>query len=165
MVRAWVVRMNRPVNITRVEAMPGYAEIGITTNFSFLRGGSDPRAYVHQASKLGIPVIGIADHNTLAGVVRAYKELDNDEVLHKPKLLIGARIVFIDGTPDILVYPRDRAAYGRLCQLLTRGKRGSDADKVEKGECRLTFDDLLEFTEGQLLVLTLPHRFDAAGAS
>ena len=50
---------------------PAYAEIGITTNFSFLRGGSDPRAYVHQASALGIPVIGIADHNTLAGVVRA----------------------------------------------------------------------------------------------
>jgi len=94
----------------------GYAEIGITTNFSFLRGGSDPRAYVHQASELGIPVIGIADRNTLAGVVRAWKELDNPEVTHKPKLLIGARLVFIDGTPDILVYPRNRAAYGRLCQ-------------------------------------------------
>lgn len=137
-----------------------YAEIGITTNFSFLRGGSDPRAYVHQAIILGIPAIGIADHNTLAGVVRAYKELDNAEVLHKPKLLIGARIVFIDGTPDILVYPRDRAAYGRLCQLLTRGKRGDDITRIEKGECRLTFADLLEFSEGQLLVLTLPHRFE-----
>lgn len=143
---------------------PDYAEIGITTNFSFLRGGSDPRAYVHQASKLGIPVIGIADHNTLAGVVRAYKELDNDKVLHKPKLLIGARIVFIDGTPDIFVYPRDRTAYGRLCQLLTRGKRGDDITRIEKGECRLTFADLLEFSEGQLLVLTLPHRFDDAKA-
>ncbi|MFK4508913.1 error-prone DNA polymerase [Bradyrhizobium daqingense] len=143
---------------------PAYAEIGITTNFSFLRGGSDPRAYVHQASALGIPVIGIADHNTLAGVVRAYKELDNDKVLRKPKLLIGARIVFVDGTPDILVYPRDRAAYGRLCQLLTRGKRGDDATRIEKGECRLTFADLLEFTEGQLLVLTMPHRFDPAQA-
>jgi error-prone DNA polymerase len=139
---------------------PAYAEIGITTNFSFLRGGSDPRAYVHQASILGIPVIGIADHNTLAGVVRAYKELDNDKVLHKPKLLIGARIVFIDGTPDIFVYPRDRAAYGRLCQLLTKGKRGDDVTRIEKGECRLTFADLLEFSEGQLLVLTLPHRFE-----
>jgi len=137
-----------------------YAEIGITTNFSFLRGGSDPRAYVHQASILGIPAIGIADHNTLAGVVRAYKELDNAEVLHKPKLLIGARIVFIDGTPDILVYPRDRAAYGRLCQLLTRGKRGDDITRIEKGECHLAFSDLLEFSEGQLLVLTLPHRFE-----
>lgn len=143
---------------------PDYAEIGITTNFSFLRGGSDPRAYVHQASKLGIPVIGIADHNTLAGVVRAWNELDNDKVLHKPKLLIGARIVFIDGTPDIFVYPRDRAAYGRLCQLLTRGKRGDDITRIEKGECRLTFADLLEFSEGQLLILTLPHRFDDAKA-
>lgn len=141
-----------------------YAEIGITTNFSFLRGGSDPRAYVHQASILGLPVIGIADHNTLAGVVRAYKELDNDKVLHKPKLLIGARIVFIDGTPDILVYPRDRAAYGRLCQLLTKGKRGDDITRIEKGECRLTFADLLEFSEGQLLVLTLPHRFEPVQA-
>ncbi|UPJ46883.1 error-prone DNA polymerase [Bradyrhizobium sp. 200] len=141
-----------------------YAEIGITTNFSFLRGGSDPRAYVHQASELGIPAIGIADHNTLAGVVRAYKELDNPEVKHKPKLLIGARLVFIDDTPDILVYPRDRTAYGRLCQLLTRGKRGDDITRIEKGECHLRFDDLLEFAEGQLLVLALPHRFDAAEA-
>ena len=150
--------MNGPVS------NPGYAEIGITTNFSFLRGGSDPRAYVHQASELGIPAIGIADHNTLAGVVRAWKELDNPEVTHKPKLLIGARLVFIDGTPDILVYPRDRAAYGRLCQLLTRGKRGDDITRIEKGECHLRFDDLLEFAEGQLLVLALPHRFDAASA-
>jgi error-prone DNA polymerase len=144
--------------------IPGYAEIGITTNFSFLRGGSDPRAYVHQASELGIPAIGIADHNTLAGVVRAYKELENPEVTHKPKLLIGTRLVFIDGTPDILIYPRDRAAYGRLCQLLTRGKRGDDITRIEKGECHLRFDDLLEFAEGQLLVLALPHRFDAAEA-
>ena len=143
---------------------PGYAEIGITTNFSFLRGGSDPRAYVHEASRLQIPVIGIADHNTLAGVVRAYKELDNPEVTHRPKLLIGARIVFVDGTPDILVYPRNRAAYGRLCQLLTRGKRGSGIERIEKGECHLRLSDLLEFGEGQLLILALPHRFDAAQA-
>jgi error-prone DNA polymerase len=138
-----------------------YAEIGITTNFSFLRGGSHPQDYVHQASKLRLPVIGIADHNTLAGVVRAYKELENHEIEYKPKLLIGARLVFMDGTPDILVYPRDRAAYGRLCQLLTRGKRGDD---TEKGECHLGLDDLLEFAEGQLLVVTLPHRFEAAKA-
>jgi error-prone DNA polymerase len=141
-----------------------YAEIGITTNFSFLRGGSDPRSYVHQASRLRLPAIGIADHNTLAGVVRAYKELGNPEVEYVPKLLIGSRLVFMDGTPDILVYPRDREAYGRLCQLLTRGKRGDDTEKIEKGECHLKLDDLLEFSEGQLLVLVLPHRFEAARA-
>src|SRR3984893_5422064 len=157
MVRARAVLMNGPVKIP-------YAEIGITTNFSFLRGGSDPRAYVHEASRLGIPVIGIADHNTLSGVVRAWKELGNPDVIHKPKLLIGARLVFIDGTPDILVYPRDRAAYGRLCQLLTRGKRGDDITRIEKGESHLTFDDLLEFAEGQLLVRALPHRFDTSKA-
>ena len=138
-----------------------YAEIGITTNFSFLRGGSDPRAYVHQASELRVPVIGIADHNTLAGVVRAYKELENPSIKYKPRLLIGARLVFMDDTPDILVYPRDRAAYGRLCQLLTRGKRG---ENTEKGDCHLKFADLLEFAEGQLLVLVLPHRFEAEKA-
>jgi error-prone DNA polymerase len=149
--------MNGPLKIP-------YAEIGITTNFSFLRGGSDPRAYVHEASRLGIPVIGIADHNTLSGVVRAYKELDNPEVENKPKLLIGARLVFIDGTPDIFVYPRDRAAYGLLCQLLTRGKRGDDITRIEKGECHLTLGDLLEFSKGQLLVLTLPHRFETEKA-
>src|SRR5579871_1750509 len=134
-----------------------YAEIGITTNFSFLRGGSHPQAYVHQAGELRIPVIGIADHNTLAGVVRAFKELENPDIAHKPRLLIGSRIVFIDGTPDILVFPRDRAAYGRLCQLLTRGKRGED---TLKGECHLKIEDLLEFAQGQLLVLVLPHRFE-----
>jgi error-prone DNA polymerase len=133
-----------------------YAEIGITTNFSFLRGGSHPQDYVHQAGQLRLPAIGIADHNTLAGVVRAYKELDSPLVKYKPRLLIGSRLVFIDDTPDILVFPRDRAAYGRLCQLLTRGKRGED---TLKGECHLKLDDLLEFAEGQLLVLALPHRF------
>ncbi|MGN6115771.1 MAG: error-prone DNA polymerase, partial [Nitrobacter sp.] len=139
--------------------IPAYAEIGIATNFSFLQGGSHPQEYVHQASELRLPVIGIADCNTLAGVVRAYNELENPEVLYKPRLLVGSRLVFIDGTPDILVYPRDRAAYGRLCQLLSRGKLAA-----EKGECRLTLEDLLEFSEGQLLILTLPHRFETAVA-
>src|ERR1700732_2006268 len=151
LVRAWAVRMN---NVA-------YAEIGITTNFSFLRAGPLPQDYVHEASKLRLPVIGIADHNTLAGVVRAYKELDNSEITDKPKLLIGSRLVFMDGTPDILVYSRDRAAYGRLCQLLTRGKRGDD---TEKGECHLKLENLLEFAEGQLLAVMLPHRFEAATA-
>jgi error-prone DNA polymerase len=137
--------------------IPAYAEIGITTNFSFLRGGSHPQDYMHEASDLRLPVIGIADCNTLAGVVRAFSEFENPEILHKPRLLIGSRLVFMDGTPDILVYPRDRAAYGRLCQLLTRGKRAAG-----KGECLLKLEDLLEFSERQLLVLTLPHRFESA---
>ena len=139
-----------------VDTTPVYAEIGVTTNFSFLRGASHPQEYVHQAGLYGLHAIGIADRNTLAGVVRAYAELKNPELTFRPKLLIGARLVFIDGTPDILAYPRDRAAYGRLCRLLSKGKLAAD-----KGECRLGFDDLKEFSEGLLLVLMPPYRFAA----
>jgi error-prone DNA polymerase len=129
--------------------MTVYAEIGVTSNFSFLRGASHPQEYVHRASKYGLYAIGIADRNTLAGVVRAYSEYGNRKrVRYKPKLLVGTRLVFTDGTPDILAYPRDRAAYGRLCRLLSKGKLAA-----EKGECHLRFDDLAEFSEGLLLVV------------
>src|SRR5436305_4253 len=68
-----------------------YAEIGVTTNFSFLRGASHPQDYVHQAGELGLQAVGVADHNSLAGVVRAYSELNNPDLKAKPKLLIGSR--------------------------------------------------------------------------
>jgi len=138
------------------DTTPGYAEIGVTTNFSFLRGASHPQEYVHQAGEYGLQAIGIADRNTLAGVVRAYAELKNPDLASKPKLLIGSRLVFIDGTPDILAYPRDRAGYGRLCRLLSKGKLAAD-----KGECHLGFDDLCEFSEGLLLALMPPYRLQA----
>ena len=136
--------------------MTPFVEIGVTSNFSFLEGASHPQDYVHQASLLGLPAIGIADRNTLSGVVRAYSELDNPDLPYKPKLLVGTRLVFIDGTPDILVYPSNRDAYGRLCQLLSRGKL-----RANKGECHLTLSDFLDFDEDQLLTVMLPHRFES----
>ncbi|HEY8337298.1 MAG TPA: error-prone DNA polymerase [Tardiphaga sp.] len=136
----------------------GYAEIGVTSNFSFLRGASHPQDYVHQASEYRLHAIGIADRNTLAGVVRAFAELDNKDLACKPKLLIGSRLVFTDGTPDLLAYPRDRAAYGRLCRLLSQGKL-----RAGKGECDLQLGDLAEFSEGLLLVLMPAYRLDAEG--
>ncbi|MDB5619152.1 error-prone DNA polymerase [Tardiphaga sp.] len=143
--------------LPRGAGAPDYAEIGVTSNFSFLRGASHPQDYVHQASEYRLHAIGIADHNTLAGVVRAYAELDNKDLTHKPKLLIGTRLVFNDGTPDILAYPRDREAYGRLCRLLSQGKL-----RAGKGECHLQFGDLAEFSEGLLLVLMPAYRFDVS---
>ena len=115
-----------------------YAELAVTTNFSFLRGGSHPGQYVERAAQLGYAAIGIADRNSLAGVVRAYdawQQLDDEKLkkldaVARPRLLVGARLVFSDGTPDILAYPQDRAAYSRLCQLLSHGK-----NKAPKGEC------------------------------
>lgn len=135
---------------------PDYAEIGVTSNFSFLRGASHPQNYVHQASAERLYAIGIADHNTMAGVVRAFAELDHKDLVYKPKLLIGTRLVFNDGTPDILAYPCDRAAYGRLCRLLSMGKlRGN------KGECLLQLGDLADFSEGLLLVLMPAYRIES----
>jgi error-prone DNA polymerase len=127
--------------------MNAYAEIAVTTNYSFLRGASHPKELVETAARLGLTAIGIADRNTLVGVVRAYaalQEIKGD----KPKLLVGARLVFADGTPDILAYPADRAAYGHLCRLLSAGKL-----RAPKGECYLVLDDLLKWQEGLLLVV------------
>src|SRR3954447_25428134 len=147
LVHAWAARMT---------LSPGYAESAVTSNFSFLRGAWHPQEYVHQAAAFGFAAIGIADRNTRAGIVRAYAELENPELTSQPKLLVGSRLVFIDGTPDILAYPHDRRAYGRLCRLLSKGKLAA-----EKGECHLRFADLAEFSEGLLLVLVPAYRFTA----
>ena len=131
--------------------MSAYAEIAVTTNYSFLRGASHPAEYVNAAAALGHSAIGIADSNTLAGVVRAYSA--HQEIKGaKPKLLVGTRLVFSDGTPDILAYPTDRAAYANLCRLLSEGKR-----HAPKGDCYLSLDDLITWQEGLLLVVMPAH--------
>src|SRR5437763_893443 len=106
----------------RTIRMTGFAELAVTTNFSFLRGGSHPEELVGQAIALGLKGIGIADRNRLAGVVRAHVFVrENTELAKNFRVVTGARLVFADGTPDILAYPCDRAAYGRLSKLLTIG--------------------------------------------
>jgi error-prone DNA polymerase len=125
-----------------------YVELAVTTNFSFLRGASSPGKFVEQAALLGYPAIGITDRNSLAGVVRAFAEWKKLDPQIRPRLLIGARLVFRDGTPDILAYPRDRKAYARLCRLISIGKL-----RAPKGECFLDFSDLEEFRRGMLLIV------------
>ncbi len=128
-----------------------YAELAVTTNFSFLRGASHPREMVARADDLGLAAIGIADHNSFAGVVRAYGEARKRNI----KLIVGTRLVTEDGF-EVLAYPADRAAYGRLCQLLTKGNL-----KAEKGECNLSFEDILSASEGQIFIalpITSPSR-------
>jgi error-prone DNA polymerase len=110
---------------------PAYAELDAMSNFSFLEGGSHPGELVEQAKALGLSAIGIADRNSLAGVVRAHAAAK----LEGMRLLIGCRLTFLDGA-ELIVYPRDRAAYGRLCRLLSIGKSGIATDPsplVEEG--------------------------------
>src|SRR5271166_3375018 len=128
---------------------PRFAELATMTNFSFLRGASHPEEMVARAAELGFAGIGIADRNTLAGVVRAHVfARENKAALAGMRVVPGARLAFDDGTPDLLAYPKDRAAYGRLCRILTVGNL-----RAPKGECRLTFEDLLEHGEGLQIVV------------
>ena len=130
---------------------PRFAELAATTNFSFLRGASHPEEMVARAAELGLAGIGIADRNTLAGVVRAHVfARENKAALAGMRVVPGARLAFDDGTPDILAYPKDRAAYGRLCRILTAGNL-----RAPKGECRLALEDLIEHGEG-LQIVALP---------
>jgi error-prone DNA polymerase len=153
---------------------PVYAELDALSNFSFLEGGSHPKELVEQTQALGLAAIGVADRNTLAGVVRAHAAAKKLGV----RLLIGCRLTFLDGA-ELIVYPRDRAAYGRLCRLLSIGKSGilasgpiaagDDAPagpkippKIPKGECRLTFEQACELGEGMIALARAPVGLDAA---
>src|SRR5947208_16718774 len=94
---------------------PPYAELEVTSNFSFLRGASHPDELVFTAAMLGYRALAVTDLNTLAGVVRAHAAAKQVKGF---QLVIGSRLRFTDA-PDLLVWPTDRAAYGRLCRLLT----------------------------------------------
>jgi error-prone DNA polymerase len=154
-----------------------FAELVAATNFSFLRGASHPSDMIGRAMDLGLTAIGIADRNSVAGVVRAYcalrdfPEKQRAQFLEKRKergeplelsaeeealcttnlrLLVGARLVFADGSPDIVAYPATRYGWGRLTRLLTTGNL-----KAIKGNCILRFEDLLDHLD-DLLLIVLP---------
>ncbi|MBL8689308.1 MAG: error-prone DNA polymerase [Rhodospirillaceae bacterium] len=130
-----------------------YIELETATNFSFLEGASHAEELVDRARDLGHVGIGIADRNTLAGVVRAYNVIVDEPVAYEGfRLLIGSRLALRDGF-EVLCYPTDRAAYGRLSRLLTIGKR-----RAPKGECFLDLPDVLEWGEGQIFIACQPER-------
>ena len=131
---------------------PGYAELCCTSNFTFLRGASHPEELVSRAAQLGLNALAITDHNSLAGVVRAYsalkelrRELGADAPL--PRLVIGARLILRDSDTHWVALPHDREAYARLTRLLTLGKR-----RAPKGACYLDLPDLVQGCAGMSLI-------------
>ena len=140
-----------------------YVELAAATNFSFLRGASPPSDMVARALELGHAGIGIADRNTVAGVVRAhvalrdaFEKAGKEGVAIPPfRLLVGARLVFADETPDIVTYPVSRRGWGRLTRLLTTGNL-----RAAKGACLLYETDLFAFLE-DLQLIVLPPAGDA----
>ena len=171
---------------------PAYAELASASNFSFLHGASHPKDLVLTAILRGHTGLGLADRNTVAGVVRAWSALRtiredglsppdvvrdgggpgevtyvedplNDAALSQMvmeraaafKLVTGARLVFNDGTPDVIAYPETRAGWGRLTRLLTLGNR-----RAVKGRCEIGLRDLLAAPEDLLLILMPGARLD-----
>ena len=126
-----------------------YAELQVTTNFSFLRGAAHPDELVVTAAALGHQAIAITDRNSLAGIVRAHHAAKEVGL----RLVIGCRLDLRDGT-SLLAFPEDRAAYGRLTRLLTLGKR-----RAPKGECHLDYADLVTHGDGQI-VIVLPSEVE-----
>ncbi len=177
-----------------------FSELVAATNFSFLRGASPGPNLVLTALLLGHAGLGIADRNTVAGVVRAWSALRSLREDGQPtperireggspgeyiwienpafaelsltrehvqgmakafKLAVGSRLVFADGTPDIVAYPANRDGWGRLCRLLSHGNL---KEGVKKGECRLVLDDLLADARDLLLILMPGRSLDALSA-
>ncbi len=120
-----------------------YADLQVTTHFSFLRGVSSAEELFSTAAMLGIKALGIVDRNSLAGLVRAHEAAKVTGV----RLIVGCRLDLQCGT-SLLVYPVDRKAYGRLCRLLTVGKR-----RAGKGACHIDWADVAEWNEGLLAIL------------
>ncbi|QWC58046.1 DNA polymerase III subunit alpha [Erythrobacter sp. 3-20A1M] len=145
-----------PGRITAPERAP-FVELGLVSCFTFLRGASDTVDLVKTAYQRGYDAIGIADANTMAGVVRIHTEAKK----LKLRPIIGCRIETVEGL-SFLAYPRDRVAYGRLCRLISAGRRATlDDEWQEKGVCEINLAMLAEHSEGVHLILIPPPDLEA----
>ena len=130
-----------------------YAELQVTSHFSFLRGASSCDELFAQAALQGVEAVAVVDRNSLAGVVRAFEAAKATGV----RLIVGCRLDLIDGM-SVLVYPTDRAAYGRLCRLLSLGKK-----RGGKAKCVLEWADLVAYGEGLIGVLVPDEADETCG--
>jgi error-prone DNA polymerase len=139
-----------PATETRAQpqlpADAGYVELSAMTNYSFLDAASHAGELAITTAALGMDALGIADRNSLAGIVRAMVGCEKAGI----RLVVGCRLCFRDA-PDILAYPTDRPAYGRLCELLTLGRM-----RAPKGECHLEYADFLQKREGFIAIAVPP---------
>lgn len=131
--------------------MSGYVELQCASHFSFLRGVSSAEELFATAAVLGMEALAVTDLNSLSGIVRAHEAARATGV----RLIVGCRLKLGDGT-DLLVYPKDRPAYSRLCRLLSVGK-----GRAGKAKCDLTWEDVAEWAQGWVAIL-VPDRPNAA---
>lgn len=129
-----------------------YTELQVTTNFSFLRGGSHPRDLIARAVAYGHTRMAITDRNTVAGVVRAHLAARGTGLTIIP----ACRLDLVDG-PSLLAYPTDQEAWTRMCALLSLGNL-----RTEKGQCELYKTDVYKYMQGILFALVPPDNLNRA---
>ena len=127
--------------------LPAYAELHCLSNFTFLRGASQPEELVARAQVLGYAALAITDECSLAGVVRAHEAAKEAG----SKLILGSEIALSDG-PRLVLLATERESYGDLSELITRGRR-----QAEKGSYVLSRADLQPLAR-RCLALWLPTR-------
>ena len=123
-----------------------YAELQVTSNFTFLRGGSHPEEIVEKAAEMGYKAVAITDRNTLAGIVRAHVAARGKNIRFIP----ACRLDLLDG-PSLLAYPASKSAYANLSALLTEGNL-----RAEKGDCHLYRADVYKYAVGIKFILIPP---------
>jgi error-prone DNA polymerase len=123
-----------------------YAELHCLSNFTFLRGASHPQELVERAHILGYSAVAITDECSVAGVVRAHMAAK----LLKIKLLIGSEFRLECGL-KLVALAIDRRGYGRLCRLISRGRRAA-----EKGSYALTRQDVIAAELESCFILWIP---------
>lgn len=120
-----------------------YAELCVTSNFTFLTGASHAGELAARARELGLAGLAITDRNTFAGIVRGHAAARALGL----RYITGVRLGLVNG-PDILAYPKTRKGYGNLCRLLTEGKR-----RAAKGQCALAFSDVLKWGDDCIFIV------------
>ncbi len=134
-----------------------FVELGLVSCFSFLRGASDAVDLAMTARALGYDAIGIADANSMAGVVRVHTEAKT----LKLRPVIGTRIETVEGA-TFLAYPKNRTAYGRLCRLISAGRMQTlGGEWQDKGVCEIDLAMLAKHTKDVQLILLPPDDLNA----
>ena len=141
----------KPPESASVPAKPepaGYAELSARSNFSFLSAASHPDELAERAAALGYAALGVADLNSLAGVVRTHVAAREAGL----KQLVGAEVT-PDDAPAVVLHATDRGGYANLSRLITLGRR-----RAKKGDCRLSFADVAGHAAGLIACVPLwPH--------
>ena len=121
--------------------MDPHVPLWTKSNFSFLEGASHPEELIERAHELGITALALTDRDGVHGIPRAHVRAEELGV----KLIVGAQVSLQEEEAKVVLLAQDRAGYGNLCQLLSKGRL-----RCEKGRSAVTRAEVAEHAGGLL---------------